>query len=310
MNKNAKILIVGHNDIIEKSLLHYFQSNGYKNISASSLIAPDVLNQSAISRFFENEQPDYVFLASTRSGGIAANQKYAAEFIYSNLESQNNIIHASYKFGVKKLLFFAGSCVYPKECPQPMKEEHLLAGPLEVTSEAYSIAKIAGIKLCQTYKKQYGFNAIAAIPATVYGPGSDMEPETAHVLGALIAKFAAAVSRDDKEVVVWGTGRARREFLFVNDFVDACLFLMKHYHSSQMINVGCGYDVSIKELAETIQKASGFKGKIVFDTSKPDGVKRKLLDSRRLFKLGWRPKTSLKEGIKETYAWYTQAFNK
>ena len=306
MKKNAKILIVGHNDIIEKSLLHYFQSNGYENISASSLIAPDVLNQSAIFRFFENEQPEYVFLASTRSGGIAANQKYAADFIYSNLESQNNIIHASYKFGVKKLLFFAGSCVYPKECPQPMKEEYLLTGPLEVTSEAYSIAKIAGIKLCQSYKKQYGFNAITAIPATVYGPGSDVEAETAHVIGALIGKFASAVSNGDKEVVVWGTGKPCREFLYVSDFVDACLFLMEKYNDNEMINVGCGTEVTIKELVNMIQEASGFKGKVIFDATKPDGTMRKLMDNSRITKLGWKAQVSLKEGIERTYLWYTQ----
>ncbi len=308
MNKQSKILIVGHGDVIEESLLRYFEGSGYKNVFSSSRIAPDiVLNQSSLFRYFENERPEFVFLASTRSGGIAANQKFPAEFIYHNLESQNNIIHASYKAGVKKLLFFAGSCVYPKDCSQPIKEEYLLSGPLEETSEAYSIAKIAGIKLCQAYKKQYGFNAIVAIPATVYGPGSDSDIETAHVIGALIGKFASAVAGKEKEVVVWGTGTPRREFLFAEDFVDACLFLMDQYHGAQLINVGCGMDVSIKELAEIIKNISGFKGKIVFDQTKPDGTLSKLTDHSKISKMGWKAKVSLEKGVEKTYRWYIQS---
>lgn len=308
MDKKSKILIVGHSDIIENSLLNYFQASGFEDIFSSSQIAPDVvLNQSAIFRFFEKEQPEYVFLASSRSGGIAANQKFAAEFIYCNLESQNNIIHAAYKTGVKKLLFFAGSCVYPKESPQPIKEECLLTGSLEETSEAYSIAKIAGIKLCQAYKKQYGFNAIVAIPATIYGPGSDADIETAHVMGALIGKFAAAVVHEEKEVTVWGTGTPRREFLFVDDFIEACLFLTAKYHDAQIINVGCGYDVSIRELAEIIKEISGFKGKIKFDDTKPDGTMNKLMDNSQITKRGWKAKVSLKAGIEKTYQWYVQS---
>ena len=306
MDRKTKILIVGHNDIIENSLLRYFDSNGFENIFSSSRIAPDFLNQSALFRFFEAQRPEYVFLASTRSGGIAANQKFAAEFIYSNLESQNNVIHASYKFGVRKLLFFAGSCVYPKECPQPIREEYLFTGPLEPTSEAYSIAKIAGIKLCQAYKKQHGFNAIVVIPATVYGPGSDVESETAHVIGALIGKFAAAVSQNDNKVVIWGTGVPRREFLFTDDFVDGCLFLTEKYHGNEMINMGCGTDVSVKELANIIKEISGFKGKIVFDKTKPDGTMKKLMDNTRMTKLGWRAKVPLRDWIEKTYQWYNE----
>lgn len=304
MDKKTRILIVGHNDIIENSLYGYFQSQGFTNVFSSSRIGPDVLNQSAINHFFEGEKPEYVFLASTRSGGISANQKFPAEFIYSNLESQNNIIHAAYKHGVKKLLYFAGSCVYPKETPQPIKEEYLLTGALEATSEPYSVAKIAGIKLCQAYKKQYGFNVIIAIPATVYGPGSDVELETAHVIGALIGKFANAMSKNDKEVVVWGTGAPRREFIFADDFVDACLFLLEKYNDSEMINVGCGQDVSIKELAQIIKGISGFKGKITFDKTKPDGTMAKLTDNSKIIKLGWKAKVDLQSGIEKTYQWY------
>ena len=306
MNKESRILIVGHDDIIENSLYGYFEKHGFTNVFSSSKIAPDVHNQSAIAHFFENEQPEYVFLGSTRSGGIAANQKFPGEFIYSNLESQNNIIHAAYKSGVKKLLFFAGSCIYPKECPQPIKEEYLLTAPLEPTSEAYSVAKIAGIKLCQAYKKQYGFNAAVVIPATVYGPGSDADIETSHVIGALIGRFAAAVTSGEKEVKVWGSGKPRREFIFASDFVDACLFLMEKYNENEMINVGWGTDVSVKELAEMIKEISGFKGKILFDPGKPDGTMQKLMDNTKLNRLGWKPKVSLSQGIKKTYDWYVQ----
>ncbi len=304
MDKKARILIVGHNDVIENSLYGYFQGQGFTNVFSSSRLGPDFLNQSATAHFFEHEKLEYVFLASTRSGGIAANQKFPAEFIYSNLESQNNIIHASHKYGVKKLLFFAGSCVYPKETSQPIKEEYLLTAALEPTSEPYSVAKIAGIKLCQSYKKQYGFNAIVAIPATVYGPGSDVELETAHVIGALIGKFADAVNQNDKEVVVWGTGTPRREFIFADDFVDACLFLLEKYNDNEIINVGCGQDVSIKELAQIIKEISGFKGKITFDTTKPDGTMAKLTDNSRITRLGWKAKVDLHSGIEKTYQWY------
>lgn len=306
MQKTAKILIVGHGDVIENSLYQYFQAQGFENVFSSSQIAPDVLSQSAITRFFESERPEYVFLGSVRSGGIAANQKYAAEFIYSNLESQNNIVHAAYKSGVKKLLFLAGSCVYPKKTPQPIKEEYLLTGPLEATSEPYSVAKIAGIKLCQTYKKQYGFNAVVAIPATVYGPGSDAEGETAHVMGALIGKFYEANQKKEKQVVVWGSGKPRREFIYSTDFVEACLFLMEKYNEDGIINVGSGADVSIKGLAGIIKEVSGFSGKVVFDADKPDGTIRKLLDHSKIQQLGWQAKVDLKEGIEKTYRWYVQ----
>lgn len=304
MDKSSKILLVGHNDIIENSLKQYFRGNGYNNIFASSEMALNPAIQPSVYDFFQQNRPEYVFLASTKSGGIEANIKHSAEFIYHNLESQNNIIYAAHSFGVKKLLYFAGSCIYPKECPQPMKEEHLLTGSLEPTSEAYSVAKIAGLKLAQHFRRQYKMNNIVAVPATIYGPGSDTDLETAHVMGALIGKFARAVKENKQEVVIWGTGKPRREFLYADDFVDACLFLMERYEEENQIHIGCGYDVSIKELADLIADVAGFKGKIVLDSSKPDGTMQKLLDNSRITQLGWKAKVSLKEGIQKTYQWY------
>jgi GDP-L-fucose synthase len=304
MDKHSTILIVGHNDIIEHASRSYFNAHGYSRVFSSRAIGLNPTIQASVYAFFQKHRPAYVFLASTRSGGIEANKKNGAEFLYHNSESQNNILYASWKFGVQKLLYFAGSCIYPKECPQPMREEYLLTGPLEKTSEPYSVAKIAGVKLCQAFKEQYGFNAVVMVPATIYGPGSDVDIETSHVMGALIGKFARAVHRGEKEVVVWGTGTPRREFLFVDDFVAASLFLMKHYDGNDVMNAGCARDVSIKDLAETIAGAAGFKGRIVFDATKPDGTMRKLLDSSRVNRLGWTARVSLEEGIKKTYAWY------
>ncbi len=304
MDKSSKILVVGHNDVIEQSLVNHFSQAGYSNGTSSSQIALNPTIQSSVYEFFQKHRPEYVFLASTKSGGIEANIKHSAEFIYHNLESQNNIVYASHMFGVKKLLYFAGSCVYPKVCPQPIKEEHLLTAPLEPTSEAYSIAKIAGLRLCQHFRRQHKANNIIAIPATIYGPGSDVDLETAHVIGALIGKFAKAVKENQKEVIVWGTGTPRREFLYADDFVDACLFLMEKYEEEQQIHVGCGYDVSIKELADIIADVSGFKGKITLDSTKPDGTMQKLLDNSRISQMGWKAKVGLKEGIQKTYQWY------
>jgi len=307
MNKSSKILIVGHNDIIEKSLVSYFNDRGFTDVFSSSAMAMDATIQSSVYNFFQQEKPEYVFLGSTRSGGIEANQKNAAEFIYHNLESQNNIVYAAHKFGTKKLLYFTGSCAYPKNAQQPIKEEYLGTGPLERTSEPYSVAKIAGIRLCQAFKKQYGFNAIVAVPSTVYGPGSDTDLEKAHVLGALVAKFDKAKVSGETEVVVWGSGNPRREFLYVDDFVEASVLLMDKYDDSEMINVGCGYDVSIKELAEAIKKVTGFAGNVRYDTTKPDGTMQKLLDVSKMDQLGWKPKVSLEEGIAKTYKWYKES---
>lgn len=304
MNKDSKILIVGHNDIIENSLYQHFKTNGYKNVFSSSAIGLNTTVQPSVYDFFQTNRPEYVFLGSVQSGGIEANIKHGAEFIYHNCESQNNIIYAAWKFGVRKLVYFAGSCVYPKVCPQPMKEEYLLTSELEKTSEAYAVAKIAGIKMCQAFKKQYGFNAVVSIPATVYGPGSDTDIETAHVIGALIGKFAEAIKNNQKEVTVWGSGNPRREFMYADDFVDAAVFLMEKYDGEDIINTGCGSDVSIKELAQAIGRVSGFKGNIVFDKTKPDGTMLKLMDNGRITRLGWKGKSKLEDGIEKTYKWY------
>lgn len=306
MNKNSRVLIIGHADAIENSLKGYFRSQGFANLFVSSSLKINWLDQKSVEKFFETKRPEYVFLGSVRSGGIAANQKFAAEFIYENLQCQTNVIHSAYRFGVKKLLYYSGSCAYPKDARQPIKEESLLTGALEETSEPYSIAKIAGSKLCETYNRKYGFKAIVAVPATVYGPGSDTDVATAHVMGALISKFHQAVRSDQKTVVVWGSGKPRREFIFGDDFVDGSIFLMRHYHAPELINLGCGEDVSIKQLAQLIGKVSGFKGKIVFDAAKPDGTMRKLMDNSRLNKMGWRPKTSLEDGVRAMYDWYSQ----
>ena len=300
MNKDSKILIVGHNDIIEKSLYAYFQSSGYPHVFSSSQLRLNPTIQVSVYDFFAQAQPEYVFLASARSGGIEANQNNPGEFIYHNLESQNNIVYASWKFGVKKLLFVASSCIYPKMCPQPMKEEYLLTGELEKTSEPYAVAKIAGVKLCQAFRKQHGLNAIVMVPATIYGPQADKDLETAHVMGALIEKFYKAFHRGEKEVIVWGSGAPRREFLYVDDFVEACVFLMTQYNGEEMVNVGSGHDVSIKELAEILAEISGFRGTIRYDQTKPDGAMLKLLDHTRITKLGWTPKVDLKQGIQKT----------
>lgn len=309
MKRNSKILIVGHNDIIEKSLTRYFKENSYANVFSSSELGLNPTIQSSVYQFFQEHRPEYVFLGSTKSGGIEANINYAADFIYDNLESQNNVIYSSWKFGVKKLLYFASSCIYPKECAQPMKEECLLTGPIEETSAPYAAAKIAGVMMCQAYRKQHGFNAIVAVPATIYGPESDVDLDKAHVFGALLAKFSEAVKNDDSEVEVWGSGNPRREFLHVDDFIDACLTLMDRHESEKIVNIGYGSDVTIKELAELIAQATGFKGTINYDSSKPDGVQRKLLDNSRIAKYGWKTKVSLKQGIEQTCQWYSNEVN-
>ena len=306
MRRDSKIFIVGHNDSIENSLKKYFQAKGFSQVVSNSQEYINVLDQIRLENFFRKFKPDYVFLGSVRSGGIAANQKFPAEFIYENLQSQDLVIDAAYRHKVKKLLYFSSSCVYPKAASQPIKETTLLTGPLEETSEPYAIAKIAGTKMCQAYKAQYNFNAIAAVPATLYGPGSDTDIETAHVLGALIAKFHKANKENANEVIIWGSGKPKREFLYVDDFVSACQLLMDNYNGNDLVNVGNGSDVTIKQLAGMIKNISGYKGKIKFDTTKPDGVMRKLMDNTRMRKLGWKPKVNLEEGIEKTYQWFSQ----
>ena len=304
MQRNSRILIVGHQDSLENSFWNYFSSKKFTHVYTNSRNRLDVLSQDKVEKFFKRVRPEYVFLGSIRSGGIVTNQKYAAEFIYENLQAQNNIIHNANKLKVRKLVYFAASCVYPKGTQQPIKENSLFMGPMEPTSEPYSTAKLAGIKLTQTYHQQYGLNSLIVVPATLYGPGSDTKIETAHVMGALMAKFNQAVKSNQKEVVVWGSGNPRREFLYVDDFVQGVLFLMNHYKGQELINLGVGTDIPIKQLASLIAKASGFTGKIVFDRSKPDGAMRKLLDSSRIRRLGWKAKINLEEGIKKTYQWY------
>jgi len=306
IKKDSRILIVGHNDIIEKSLFNYFVDAGHSEIKSSSDIGLNTTIQSSVYHFFSEFKPEFVFLSSVKSGGIKANQQSPADFLYCNSESQNNIVYSANKFGVKKLLYIASSCVYPKECKQPMKTELIGTGSMEKTSSAYSIAKLAGIKLCQSYREQYGLNAISMIPATVYGPGCDSELESSHVIGALIAKFAGAGQKGEVEVSIWGSGNPKREFLYCDDFVSASLLLMQKYENPEVVNVGCGNDVLISELAGMVAEISGFKGKINFDDSMPDGTMQKLLDNTAIKKMGWKEKVDLKEGIKKTYENYIE----
>ncbi len=310
MNKESRILIIGHNDIIERSLYNYFVNNGFKGAVSSSDIALNTTIQSSVFHYFSGCRPEYVFLSSVRSGGIEANIKFGADFIYENLESQNNIFYSANKFGVKKLIYFASSCVYPKNCEQPIKENSLLIGPIEETSAPYATAKIAGIETARAFRKQYNFNCITAIPATIYGPGNETDKETSHVIQALIAKFSDALENKSEEVIVLGTGEPRREFLYSDDFVRAVILLMEKYNDNEIINIGCGNDISIKELAQMIAKTIGFKGKIKFDTSRPDGVKQKLLDNQKITSLGWQSKVSLEEGLRKTIDWYREIKDK
>lgn len=301
INLDSKILLIGHG-IIEHALADYFLKNGFKNVHASARMGLDATIQASVFKAFQQIRPDYVFLSSTKSGGIEANRANPGEFIYHNIASETNVIYAAWKFQVKKLLFIASSCVYPRDCPQPIREEYLLTSALESTSEPYSIAKIAGIKLCQGFRKQHGLNAICMVPATLYGAQSHEDMKTAHVLGALVDKFKTAARENQPDVVVWGSGSPTREFLHVDDFVDACLFLMKNYDDEALINVGAGEEVAIRDLARMIADATGFKGRVTFDPSKPDGAPRKLLDSSKIRGLGWSPRVALAAGLKSMKA--------
>lgn len=304
MHKNSRIFIVGHKDAVENALVSGLRCRGYKQVYSNNFNKVDVLDTHKVDKFFKSVNPEFVFLGSIRSGGIGANLKMPAEFIYENCQAQNNIIHAAYTNKSKKLMYFTGSCTYPAMAKQPIKEDALLTGSLESSSEAYSVAKIAGTKMAQAYRMQYGFNAIVAVPATLYGPGSDDDLANAHVMGSLIAKFTQAVQNNEPFVEVWGTGKPRREFLYVDDFVDACVLLMNKYADIQIMNVGSGEDISIKELANVIARISGYHGRIKFDTTKPDGTLRKLMDNSRMKALGWHPQISLEEGISKTIDWY------
>ncbi len=298
---SAKIYIAGHRGMVGSAIMRCLQRNGYTNILGATSKELDLRDTAATNRFFENERPEYVFLAAAKVGGILANDTYPADFLYDNLMIQSNVIHASYKTGVKKLLFLGSSCIYPKFAPQPIQESSLLSGYLEPTNEAYAIAKIAGIKLCQAYMRQHGCRFISAMPTNMYGYGDNYHPQNSHVLPALLRRFHEAREEGREEVTIWGTGSPLREFMFSDDLADACYFLMLHYEESDLINIGTGQEISIFDLAQLIAKIVGYQGKIVFDTTKPDGTPRKLMDSSRLHALGFQHKVSLQEGIEKTY---------
>lgn len=310
MQKWAKIYVAGHRGLVGSALVRRLRKAGYDNLVLRTSQELDLRNQAEAAEFFREEKPDYVFLAAARVGGILANSTYGGEFIYDNLMIQSNVIHQAYVNKVTKLLFLGSSCIYPREPAQPIREEYLLTGPLEKTNEPYAIAKIAGIKMCQSYQAQYGCNFICAMPTNLYGPGDNYHLENSHVLPALIRKFHEAREAGDDSVPVWGTGAARREFLHVDDLADACLFLMDHYDHKGIVNIGLGQDVSIKELAELVKEVTGFEGQIEYDLSKPDGTPRKLLDVSKLHALGWRHSIELEEGIRSTYAEFIKQYGK
>lgn len=301
MNKNDKIFIAGHRGMVGSAIQRRLEKEGYSNIVTRTSKELDLRNQNAVNEFFETERPAYVFLAAAKVGGILANNTYRAEFLYDNLMIESNIIHAAYLTGVKKLLFLGSSCIYPKFAPQPIKEEHLLTGLLEETNEPYAIAKITGIKLCDAYRSQYNCNFISAMPTNLYGPNDNYHPTNSHVIPALIRKFHEAKAAGQSSVEIWGTGSPLREFLYVDDLADACLFLMDNYNEAGQVNIGSGTDLSIKDLALTIKEVVGFEGDLQFDTSKPDGTPRKLMDVSKLSAMGWRYSTSLKDGLYLAY---------
>jgi GDP-L-fucose synthase len=304
MDINARIYVAGHRGLVGSAIVRRLQADGADHLLLRTHAELDLTEQAQVDAFFATEKPGYVFLAAAKVGGIHANETYPAEFIRDNLAIQTNVIHSAWKHGAKKLLFLGSSCIYPRDCPQPIKEEYLLTGPLEPTNAWYAIAKIAGLKMCQAYRRQYGFDAICAMPTNLYGPGDNFDLQTSHVLPALIRKFHEARHRGDKQVVIWGTGTPRREFLHVDDLADAAVFLMRKYSEEQSINVGTGHDLSIRELAELVAQVVGYAGTIGNDPSKPDGTPRKLLDVSRLDALGWRARIGLRDGLVQTYlAW-------
>lgn len=309
MEKDSKIYIAGHKGLVGSAIKRKLENLGYINIIFKSRQELDLMDSLSVAEFFSKEKPHYVFLAAAKVGGILANITYPAEFIFQNLTIQNNIIHNSYLNGVKKLLFLGSSCIYPKECPQPIKEEFFMTGSLEKTNEAYAVAKIAGIKMCQSYNKQYGTKFISVMPTNLYGPNDNFDLNTSHVLPAFIHKFHKAKKENAREVVMWGSGMPKREFLHVDDMAEACIFLMDNYNQDEIINIGTGDDISIMDLANLVKRIVGFKGEIVKDTSKPDGTLRKVLDVSRIKDLGWKPKIILEQGITETYKHFLSELN-
>jgi GDP-L-fucose synthase len=304
MNKDSSIFVAGGGGLVGSALCRLLTARGYTRILAPSRSALDLRSRAAVERFFGDERPDYVFMAAAKVGGIVANNSYPADFIVDNLEIQTNVIDAAYRAGVRKLCFLGSSCIYPRLAPQPLTESSLLTGPLEPTNQWYAIAKIAGIKMCQAYALQHGFNAISVMPTNLYGPGDNFDLHTSHVLPALLRKIHTAMVSSSPDVTVWGSGTPRREFLHIDDLADALCFLMERYDSPEIINVGYGEDVTIGDLAELIAGIVGFRGRIVFDRSKPDGTPRKLLDISKLRNLGWEARTTLQDGIRATYDWY------
>jgi GDP-L-fucose synthase len=301
MNKQDKIYIAGHRGMVGSAILRTLQAQGYSNFLVRTSAELDLRNQQAVADFFAQEKPDYVFLAAAKVGGIIANNTFRGDFIYENLMIQNNVIHQAYVNKVKKLMFLGSSCIYPKMAPQPLKEDYLLTGLLEPTNEPYAIAKIAGIKMCDGYRSQYGCNFISVMPTNLYGPNDNYDLKNSHVLPAMLRKFITAKRNGDETVTIWGTGSPKREFLHANDLAEACLFLMESYNDSGLVNIGIGDDISILDLAHLIKKIVGFEGQILMDTTKPDGTPRKLMDVSKLNGLGWKAKIALEEGIQKVY---------
>ncbi|PYL04861.1 MAG: GDP-fucose synthetase [Verrucomicrobia bacterium] len=308
MDKSDKIFVAGHRGMVGSAVMRRLKTEAFSNVVTRERAQLDLTNESAVAKFFEQERPHIVLAAAAKVGGIKANNDYPVEFLVENLRIQNNVIRSAYENGVRKLLFLGSSCIYPKFAPQPILESTLLSGPLEPTNEAYAIAKIAGIKLCQAFSREYGANFISAMPTNLYGPNDNFDLETSHVLAALLRKAHEAKTRNDRKLVVWGTGKPRREFLHVDDLAAACLLLLEKYDSPEIINVGCGEDISIGELAELICEIVGFDGQLAWDTTKPDGTPRKLLDVSKIRALGWRPAITLRDGIKGTYDWFVANF--
>lgn len=309
INNNSKIYVAGHRGMVGSAIVRRLQQGGYLNLLTRTHRELDLLDQRATFDFLQNEKPDYIFLAAAKVGGIQANDTYRADFIYQNLAIQNNVIHGAVEAGVKDLCFLGSSCIYPRDCPQPIRESYLLTGPLEQTNEPYAIAKIAGIKLCESYNRQYGNRFVSVLPTNLYGPNDNYDLANSHVLPALVRKAHEAKLRGDAEYVVWGTGKPMREFLYVDDMADACVFIMEHGVGDGLYNIGTETDVTIRELAETVMEVVGFRGRIVFDATKPDGTPRKLLDVTCLAQLGWKARVSLREGIAQTYASYLATLN-
>ncbi len=297
MNKNDKIYIAGHRGMVGSAIERLLRKEGYANLITRTSAALDLRNQQAVNDFFATEKPDYVFMSAAKVGGILANNIYRAEFIYDNLMIELNVVHAAHQYQVKKMLFLGSSCIYPKMAPQPIKEEYLLTGVLEQTNEPYAIAKIAGIKLCESYRRQYGANFISVMPTNLYGPNDNYEPESSHLFASFIRKFTLAKRNGDKVIEIWGDGSPKREFLHVDDMADACYFLMQNYDGEEIFNIGTGIDVSVLELANLMKEITGFDGGFKFDATKPNGTPRKLMDVSKLAKAGWKSKISLKEGI-------------